>query len=56
MSCLGDNISVRVNGVQVVSVQDSKYAQGRLLLSVGSFVGQKMISEARFNDLLIRER
>ena len=53
--CNGTTITGRVNGVQVVSVQDSKYLSGLVWLTAGLFNEfLPATSDARFDNLVIQ--
>src|SRR5262249_38395584 len=56
LGCQGSTISARINGMQVASVQDSTYREGRLWMGAGAFSGQPSRAEARFKSLIVMGR
>lgn len=50
MTCAGDTISGRVNGVELGSVQDSTHREGRLLIGLWTI---DVPGEARFDNLVV---
>ena len=50
LSCVGATISARVNGVELLSVQDSSYAEGGHSLSIA---GGNAPYSARFDNLIV---
>ena len=53
LSCVGGNISGRINGIEVASAQDGAYKQGGLLIAAGADAGGPLTVEAHFRNLLV---
>jgi serine/threonine-protein kinase len=53
LRCLGNTIAGYVNDQPVVSATDPTYANGRLWLSVGTYAGDPIPAEARFDNLVV---
>jgi hypothetical protein len=51
LSCVGDTIAARINGVDVASVQDATYQSGGAVLLVGN--NEAGTAEARFDDFQV---
>jgi hypothetical protein len=55
LTCSGTTITGSINGVQVVSMQDSTYRSGPLTIGVGARAAG-LTSEARFDNLTVTQR
>lgn len=56
LQCGGTNIIAFVNGTRVASARDATYDEGRVALKAGSFSGEKVTTEARFDNLVVTQR
>lgn len=56
LDCVGDNISARVNGAQVLQARDGNHRQGALGLSVSVLPDAGATVEARFDNLVVTQR
>ena len=53
LSCVGNMITARLNGVPVASVQDGTYREGALWIGAGAFRDARELISARFDNLLV---
>jgi hypothetical protein len=53
LTCAGETVTARINGVEVASVHDGAYSIGAVMLFVGR--GSPLPAEARFRDLVVSE-
>ena len=53
LSCVGPNISGRINGTEVASAQDGAYKSGGLLVAAGADAGGPLTVEAHFRNLVV---
>ena len=53
LSCVGANISGRINGTEVASAQDGAYRQGGLLIAAGADASGPVTVEAHFRNLVV---
>ena len=53
LSCVGANLSGRINGTEVASAQDDAYKQGGLLIAAGADAGGPLAVEAHFRNLVV---
>jgi serine/threonine-protein kinase len=56
MSCVGDKITVAVNGVELFTFQDPAYTSGWLRLGAGASLDTGIMAEARFDNLVAVQR
>ncbi|MFN8634672.1 MAG: hypothetical protein U0893_12515 [Chloroflexota bacterium] len=56
MTCQGSTIALKVNGTEVLSVQDNTYKRGYMYIGHGALRGSPEPGEARFDNLSVTQR
>ncbi|MBI3973992.1 MAG: hypothetical protein HY332_22160 [Chloroflexi bacterium] len=53
LECVGDRITVAINGFEVASVHDGTYQDGGIWFGAGSFAGANVTADARLDNLVV---